>query len=46
MMSLNEMEIAVHFLKRVVARGTEEDLLLDLIDKIEKEIASCKKKPK
>jgi hypothetical protein len=46
MMSLNEMEVAVFFLKRVVARGTEEDLLLNLIDKMEKEIASCKKKTK
>jgi hypothetical protein len=46
MITVEDMEVAVHFLKRVVARGTEEDLLLNLIDKVEKEIASCKKPTK
>lgn len=41
-MNLSELELVRYFLTRVVARGTEEELFLSLVEKIEKEIERCK----
>ena len=44
-MTRNDLELVLHFLQRTVARGAEEDLLCDLVARIEKEINKWNKKP-
>lgn len=45
-MYLNDLRNAVIFLRRVVAKGQEEDVLISTIEALEKEIALCQKKQK
>jgi len=40
-MTLHELRLILYFLRRVVARGADEQVLLDLVEKIEKEIDRC-----
>lgn len=37
-MTTEDLELAVYFLRRVVARGQDEELLLNLVERIEKEL--------
>jgi hypothetical protein len=37
-MTNQDLELAVHFLRRVVALGQDEELLLNLVERIEKEL--------
>jgi hypothetical protein len=43
-MTYNDLELALHFLKKVVARGQEEDLLVQLVEKMEKELEQRRSK--
>jgi hypothetical protein len=39
-MNCQDLELAVYFLRRVVARGQDEELLLNLVERIEKELTN------
>ena len=41
-MKLQDLELAVYFLRRVVARGQDEELLLNLVERIEKELTNVR----
>ena len=45
-MTVYDLELIVYFLRRTVARGTDEELLLSLVEKIEKEIERCRTRSK
>jgi hypothetical protein len=44
MITVQDLTNAVYFLRQVVARGDNEQLLLNLVGKMEKEIADRKQK--
>jgi hypothetical protein len=46
LMTVNDLELIVYFLRRTVARGIDEELLLNLVEKIEKEIERCRTRSK
>lgn len=45
-MTLHDLELITYFLRRVVARGADEEVLLNLVEKIEKEIDRCRTRSK
>lgn len=42
-MNTRDIELAVHFLRKVVARGIEEDTLVELVHRMEREVQRRKK---
>jgi len=42
-MTLPELEQIAYFLRRVVARGDDEQLLWNLVKRIDKEIEKCRR---